>query len=299
MKCNRCEEVMNVEEVLCYGCEGSYHYACSISERTLRARSKADRQSWRCQYCRDKNKPSKSSQESISSDLGTGFSSQLDQLSGDINPTLKQFMEQVVSSLQFMSNKMEELSSSMNSIAKENKELKDEIKTLNQHMETKDKQIETLTARVTKLEQYKKRKFIEIHGVDGDKSTSPEDKFKIISEKIGCEGIPYKTVDLINLKSSNILLVKLHTVENKEKFIKMGKMWWRNFSEEERKTTKRLYFNEHLTPENRLLFRETRKKSAALGYKYTWIKNGRILIKKDDSAKVLSVNSVKDVEKLI
>lgn len=61
-------------------------------------------------------------------------------------------------------------------------------------------------------------------------------------------------------------------------------------------TTKneRVFINEHLSAYNKNLFwlaRGTKKQ----GYKYAWVKDGRIFIRKDDNSKIIAINSPSDI----
>ncbi|CAK1542270.1 unnamed protein product [Leptosia nina] len=56
-----------------------------------------------------------------------------------------------------------------------------------------------------------------------------------------------------------------------------------------------LYFNEHLSKLNRQLFREARLLSKEKGFKYCWIKNGKIKIRQDDGKPVRTISSSNDL----
>nr|CAH7741343.1 unnamed protein product [Callosobruchus chinensis] len=52
-----------------------------------------------------------------------------------------------------------------------------------------------------------------------------------------------------------------------------------------------LFINEHLTMDNKLLFRDTRLLAKRMHYKYVWTKNGDIFLRKDDSSKIIHVRN--------
>lgn len=62
--------------------------------------------------------------------------------------------------------------------------------------------------------------------------------------------------------------------------------------------SEQLFINEHLTMDNKLLFKETRETIKAKHYKYAWVKDGNIYIRKDDSSRVLQVKSRDTLSKL-
>ncbi|XP_052757609.1 uncharacterized protein LOC128202209 [Galleria mellonella] len=52
-----------------------------------------------------------------------------------------------------------------------------------------------------------------------------------------------------------------------------------------------IFISEHLTPSNKQLHAATRKKAKDLGYRFVWIRNGRIYVRKDESCQALLVRN--------
>lgn len=48
-----------------------------------------------------------------------------------------------------------------------------------------------------------------------------------------------------------------------------------------------LYINEHIKAKNKILFRYTRVATKGKQYKFVWIQNGNILIRKDNKSNIL------------
>lgn len=63
-------------------------------------------------------------------------------------------------------------------------------------------------------------------------------------------------------------------------------------------TTEKVFLNEHLTLKNKQLFRKVRDEAKKHDYKYTWIKNATILVRKSDTSPVFAVRSEKDLDKI-
>ncbi|CAH1989211.1 unnamed protein product [Acanthoscelides obtectus] len=55
------------------------------------------------------------------------------------------------------------------------------------------------------------------------------------------------------------------------------------------------YVNEHLTMQNKLIYKEARRLAKLKQYKYVWTKNGEIFARKEDTSGVIIV---KDTEGL-
>ncbi|XP_045537969.1 uncharacterized protein LOC123721907 [Papilio machaon] len=63
-------------------------------------------------------------------------------------------------------------------------------------------------------------------------------------------------------------------------------------------SSQRIYVNEHLTLKNKILFSKVREVAVAKDYKYVWIKNATILLRKNDQSKVIAIRQGDDLEKL-
>lgn len=59
-----------------------------------------------------------------------------------------------------------------------------------------------------------------------------------------------------------------------------------------------IYAHEHLTLKNKQLFRECREAAIKNNYKYVWIKNGTILAREREGARVVAIKSHHDISKI-
>ena len=64
------------------------------------------------------------------------------------------------------------------------------------------------------------------------------------------------------------------------------------------KTNGNIYINECLTTENNNLFWKARNRGREKNYKYVWVKNGKIFVKKDPNAATIRVKIEKDLSKI-
>lgn len=60
----------------------------------------------------------------------------------------------------------------------------------------------------------------------------------------------------------------------------------------------KLYIREHLTSKNKTLYKETRDTCQRKGYKYCWIKNCKILVRRNDTSPFLEVRTAEDLKKI-
>ncbi|XP_073963634.1 uncharacterized protein [Choristoneura fumiferana] len=66
----------------------------------------------------------------------------------------------------------------------------------------------------------------------------------------------------------------------------------------EQLSSRPIYVNEHLTLKNKILYAKTRKEASTKKYKWAWVKNAAILVRKDDRTKAIRVRSEADLAKL-
>ncbi|XP_050664349.1 uncharacterized protein LOC126964996 [Leptidea sinapis] len=63
-------------------------------------------------------------------------------------------------------------------------------------------------------------------------------------------------------------------------------------------TNSRFFINEHLTLKNKILFSKTRTLAKEKGYKYVWVRNSNILLRKKDDSRIIHVRCVDDLAKI-
>lgn len=57
-----------------------------------------------------------------------------------------------------------------------------------------------------------------------------------------------------------------------------------------------IFFNERLTKENRLLFRQARLRTSEHGFRYCWIRNGSIYVRKSDGKPAIRISRMSDLD---
>ncbi|KAJ2941792.1 hypothetical protein O0L34_g10599 [Tuta absoluta] len=62
---------------------------------------------------------------------------------------------------------------------------------------------------------------------------------------------------------------------------------------------KKVYVNEHLTPANKLLHKQTREKAVAAQYRYVWVRDGKIFARKNDTSATVRISNTVDLRKLV
>ncbi|CAH2094460.1 unnamed protein product [Euphydryas editha] len=63
-------------------------------------------------------------------------------------------------------------------------------------------------------------------------------------------------------------------------------------------TVHNIYINEHLTLQNKLLFRAVREEAKKKQYKYCWVKHGVILVRRMDAAPIQAIRNMQEISKI-
>lgn len=61
---------------------------------------------------------------------------------------------------------------------------------------------------------------------------------------------------------------------------------------------KPIFVNEHLTPQNKLLFKKVRATASDHGYKFIWVKDGKLFTRKSESSKIIYIACEDDLKKI-
>ncbi|XP_008182276.1 uncharacterized protein LOC103309197 [Acyrthosiphon pisum] len=99
---------------------------------------------------------------------------------------------------------------------------------------------------------------------------------------------------------TNIIVAELETSDMRKDFLSKVKSLRLNANmiHNSWSTDSKIYVNERLTKNRRTLFSKTRLACKEKRYKYVWVNNAEILVKKDDGEKTLRIKSDKDIKKL-
>jgi len=97
-----------------------------------------------------------------------------------------------------------------------------------------------------------------------------------------------------------IIVAKLDTLDMRRDLIRANKtkklnanMLSSNWS-----TDNKIYINERLTKEKRILYSKTRAAAKVSNYKFVWISNADILVRKDEKSKITRIRFSTDLNKL-
>lgn len=155
---------------------------------------------------------------------------------------------------------------------------------------------------------------IEIAGVNENANENPMNIIRVIGQKIG---LPLDDRDLdyiarvgpqqrrdvdgvstdLSRKLPRPLVVRFLRRHQRDEFLKVGKSK-RNLNCSDIEVTgahRNIYFNERLTQEKRHLFRAARHRCNGSGFKYCWIKNGSVYVRRQEGNPAINIKNMDEL----
>lgn len=218
---------------------------------------------------------------------------------------LKTEVAELQNSLKFMSEKYD-------SVIKRISCVEEKTKTINTlELEVKDLkiQLKTINCSIEKQEQWGRRSNIEIVGLPERKEEDLMNALCKLATFAKCSFNPQADIDFVtrvahmnkDIKKPRPVVVRFLARYKKDEFLsrlkacKDLKACDIGFSN----NTSRIYFNEHLTSERKILLKKVKKAAEEKQYKYVWVKNYAILARKNDHSAAIHISTEGDLKKLV
>lgn len=301
----------------CAECGLSYHIGqnCSgIAASTFTTMGQTKRDNWVCKTCRTAKKRGGASVQGAGpvADSNEVLSGLMEEVKGlhiklDALLSLKtevsnlaKTVREMGASVSFVSKRydsvMDELKSAQEKVAAQEVEMQ----SLKEMLQTQSQQVENLFREQNDAEQYSRRANMEINGLKVSASENLSEWIEKLAETL--EVPRFSTDDVVSIHrlpakhgATPAVLVRFASVAIKETWFGLrGRLRQLHDSE----IIPRLFFNENLTRANRRLFWLARVAAKANGYKFAWVKGGKIFVKKFEDSPLIRVNSEADIRKI-
>lgn len=171
-----------------------------------------------------------------------------------------------------------------------------------------ESELSDLKAQINKQQQWSRMTNIEVMGLPETKGESPINIIVNIAKHAGVNVKPEEIefanrVQPMQQKSGRpkSLVAKLKSRDLKDSILSgLRKCRGINTSHIGLNGPPRNFFvNEHLTPMNKELFRKTKIRASEKAYKFVWIRNCNIFLRKNEEAPAININSEKDLRKIM
>ncbi|XP_039763825.1 uncharacterized protein LOC120636417 [Pararge aegeria] len=214
---------------------------------------------------------------------------------------------EIKSEIASLSSEFSQLQASYSQLQIENDHLKNDLRVLQERIDASDDQVSDLRAQFGRQQQQARINNLEIVGLPQTSSESPVDLVLKIARHAGVE-----------LKQGDIEFAhrvqpqKTITGRPKPIVVKMKNRLCKDnlLSGLKRKkgvctkdigiegTEKKIFVNEHLTPENKQLLKATKTLAQQKAYKYVWVRNCNIFLRKNEESPALNIRLEKDLSKI-
>lgn len=279
--------------VNCAGeCKGNFHLKCAKLPASVNDLSADAGFEWRCRACRDRTSDS----ESIK--LLRALMTKVDSMATEVNG-LKKDRSDLLESVKFCSDKIDDFNKEIEPL----KGLPGKVDDLHRELSIVKAECNTLKAEVEIFKQQGRSNNLEICGVAEKRGENVLSIVQNLGKAVGvtmCVGdivTGYRVAHFSSETRGNLpknIVVKFATLQKRREFLDAV----RGVRNPEIIAEKlalgqgaRVYVNEHLSPFYKLLYRKAREFCRAGNFKYCWIKDTKILVKKDDSSRAIYVEN--------
>lgn len=219
---------------------------------------------------------------------------------------VKEQLKELKDSVQYMSNQYDDLIKTTDAIVDDYRNLKTECHQLRST-------VSVMAARMETMEQYLRESNIEVQGIPQNKNEHLvniiEKIADVVSLKLNDNDILKCTrVASINKenKKPRTIVVKLRSTRCRDEFYSAVARF--NKSNPNNKLNSSMlgiggigspvYVSEHLSPANKSLHAAARAKAKQLSYKFVWVRNGRIFMRKNETSNFIHVKNNEVLERL-
>lgn len=305
--CGRCQEKLpsTGDYVSCGTCDRHYHFEnCSgLSERTWRQKSTDAKTKWRCPvFCRNTTSNTLNSPTIPPSQQQPPFEQSKEESMRDVMAILAEIQLQLTelnTTITRLATKQEEMAKELELEREENKKKEGRIIKIEEQI----KKINNMEERINGLEQYGRNRQWEIHNMP----EVPGEQLAEIVVKLGTKikvEIKKTDIEVIHrIPSSNgnkpkTIIIEMNSRKKRNEIIEAKKKIVTQNDILGSGTSGRIYINESLTPYNKDLFWKARETGKKNNYKYTWFKNNKIMMRKDEQSRPIIIKKEEDLFKV-
>lgn len=239
---------------------------------------------------------------------------------GAVNTDILFILKDIQANIKSLNNKYDNLQSTVNAINNQISYLSAELATLKikanevdalkLKTESMEKDFEVLNRRLEDLDLYSRKSNIEIQGVH---EMDGENIFNIvenIASSIGCPVTPsvidkaHRVASFSDKKKHKNIIVKFTTHHLRDNFIAAYHTAKKKQTGPYKPGLKLdsfndpIFVNEHLTKIKRSLLKKARDICKERGYRYCWVRDAVIKVRKNNDTKPVIINSILDLDKI-
>lgn len=213
-------------------------------------------------------------------------------------------LQDLQNSVQYISNQYDDLIKSTTKIIIDHKNMQVECEQLRTT-------VSVMSQRVDQLEQYLRNNNLEIQGVPEHKN---ENVVSIVNKIADVVSLELQDTDILNCtrvahknkdsKTPRAIVVQLRSIRCRDEFYSAVSRYNRTHPKSKLGSSLLnlsgpsvpIYVSEHLSPANKSLHAATRARAKELAYKFVWVRNGRIFMRKNETSPFIHVKNLKTLD---
>lgn len=298
MECGACSEDIpeSSDHLVCSTCKLIFHYTCAGHDEKKKL-SVTQKKKFNCSACgRSGSKSNSADISDLPKVVETLLLSKMNDLKDFVSSKLDEFKK----SLEFNSSVIEDLKTTVSELKTATTLLKQENEKLKTENLSFKKELKYVKQEVIELQQYSRRCNIEINNlpeVENENLLEVLLKIGTVSEcKLKDSTVVAHRIPGFNKDKPKPIIVQLSSKPVRDSLLKSlrdRKLKTTDISQ--RFVDMPIYFNEHLAPELKKLFYLARKYKTENNFKYCWVKDGKILIRKSESSRIYRIKNEDDL----
>lgn len=284
----------------CNDCEHEFHASCfKYSKADVECVTK-DGMVWRCTECQGTRRRSMRFEAAAAE--GKLTLEDVMKVVTEIRDTQKNYEKGFNDAFDSLESQLQENTKALNAQKEQNKKLQELIENLSSENNLLKTKVKNLEARVEDMEQYSRSNCVEIQGIP---HSPTEDVLSIVKEvgKALDLTIEDSMVDAChrlgkpNRENPPGIIVKFVRRIDKEEMLKKRRVK-RTLSTRHlgRPDDRTIYINESLSPARRRLHAMAKQFQKEKAYKFLWVRNGRIFLRKEENSPLRVVTSSDDLQ---
>lgn len=218
------------------------------------------------------------------------------------NTAIQTELTSVRTGMDFMNENFEEFKTEVQTLRKE----LDDAKKLGLECQKENrilsKELAETKKQLIELKQYSRNNNLELKGIPVADS---EDLNKVVETVASCLSteLPSHAIEVAHrvatkAKGPPNVIVRFASRTNRDKFLAAAKKSRLNVSMLGFEGTDPIFVNEHLCPENKILLGKAIQTKRDVGWKFAWVSEGKILMRKAEKSKVVHVTCEADLERI-
>ncbi len=312
-KCKKCSKSFTTRsvKVQCNDCQVTYHAPCvNLTKEDVEYIQSEGGQLWRCEVCTkgrrksmqvastlEEGKPNLMDVINLLNEMRNESKDQISKLELDLGNSVEnchQVIEELKVTVQAQAESLNKFHKMYEAVIEENRKLQLRIKELERNAD--------------EAEQYSRMNCVEINGVPEKDNENVLEIVKNVGNSLGltvseemvdaCHRLGGKRVGETRPRG---IIVKFTRRLVKEELLRKRRVK-RNLNTHDLGFTNTLaevvYINESLTKARREVYKEVRELKKKKDFSFVWVKNGKILVRPEDGARVIAATTMDDVRRL-